>query len=98
MIHADSFTERLHLGGVYFDAEGAVPYQVTHTRLGFAMMYIAGLISGLLGIGSGALKVIAMDRVMRIPFKVSTATSSFMIGVTAWPARPFTSSAVTFIP
>ena len=46
-------------------------------------MYIAGVLSGLLGIGSGALKVIAMDRVMGLPFKVSTATSSFMIGVTA---------------
>jgi uncharacterized membrane protein YfcA len=45
-------------------------------------MYVAGLLSGLLGIGSGALKVIAMDSVMGIPFKVSTATSSFMIGVT----------------
>jgi hypothetical protein len=47
------------------------------------MMIFAGIISGLLGIGSGALKVIAMDTVMRIPFKVSTTTSNFMIGVTA---------------
>lgn len=78
----DEFTRKLRLGGVYHAAEGEIPYQVTRTRLGFAMMYIAGLVSGLLGIGSGALKVIAMDRVMRIPFKVSTATSSFMIGVT----------------
>ena len=46
-------------------------------------MFGAGITSGLLGIGSGALKVIAMDRLMRIPFKVSTATSNFMIGVTA---------------
>ena len=46
-------------------------------------MFGAGVLSGLLGIGSGALKVIAMDRVMRIPFKVSTTTSNFMIGVTA---------------
>ena len=45
-------------------------------------MYVAGVLSGMLGIGSGALKVIAMDRIMGIPFKVSTATSSFMIGVT----------------
>jgi hypothetical protein len=43
----------------------------------------AGMVSGLLGIGSGSLKVIAMDRAMRIPFKVSTTTSNFMIGVTA---------------
>ena len=46
-------------------------------------MYIAGILSGLLGIGSGAMKVLAMDQVMRIPFKVSTTTSNFMIGVTA---------------
>jgi uncharacterized membrane protein YfcA len=46
-------------------------------------MAVAGVLSGLLGIGSGALKVIAMDRVMKIPFKVSTTTSNFMIGVTA---------------
>ncbi len=46
-------------------------------------MGVAGVLSGLLGIGSGALKVLAMDRVMRLPFKVSTTTSNFMIGVTA---------------
>ena len=46
-------------------------------------MTLAGVVSGLLGIGSGALKVLAMDNVMRIPFKVSTTTSNFMIGVTA---------------
>ena len=51
--------------------------------LGFGLMYVAGALSGLLGIGSGALKVLAMDQVMRIPFKVSTTTSNFMIGVTA---------------
>jgi hypothetical protein len=46
-------------------------------------MYVAGILSGLLGIGSGAVKVLAMDRAMRLPFKVSTTTSNFMIGVTA---------------
>jgi hypothetical protein len=46
-------------------------------------MFVAGALSGLLGIGSGAVKVLAMDQVMRIPFKVSTTTSNFMIGVTA---------------
>ena len=51
--------------------------------LGFALMGLAGLVSGLLGIGSGALKVIAMDTAMRLPMKVSSATSNFMIGVTA---------------
>ncbi len=50
---------------------------------GFGLMYVAGVLSGLLGIGSGAVKVLAMDRAMRIPFKVSTTTSNFMIGVTA---------------
>ena len=60
-----------------------VDYQVTHTPFGLAMMYVAGLISGLLGIGSGTFKVVAMDTLMRLPLKVSTATSNFMIGVTA---------------
>lgn len=82
LVQMDGFTSRLRLGGVYQSPEGAVPYQVVRAKAGFAMMYLAGLISGLLGIGSGALKVIAMDRIMGIPFKVSTATSSFMIGVT----------------
>jgi uncharacterized membrane protein YfcA len=52
-------------------------------KTGFGMMFGAGALSGLLGIGSGALKVIAMDQAMRVPFKVSTTTSNFMIGVTA---------------
>jgi uncharacterized membrane protein YfcA len=58
-------------------------YFVKNVAGGFLMMNLAGVVSGLLGIGSGALKVIAMDRIMRIPFKVSTTTSNFMIGVTA---------------
>jgi uncharacterized membrane protein YfcA len=58
-------------------------YPVQRVPLGFAVMAVAGVFSGLLGIGSGALKVLAMDRVMRLPFKVSTTTSNFMIGVTA---------------
>ncbi|HLJ36238.1 MAG TPA: TSUP family transporter [Ktedonobacteraceae bacterium] len=65
-----------HLGKVVF-------YQVSRTPLGLAMMYVAGLISGLLGIGSGTFKVLAMDTIMRLPMKVSTTTSNFMIGVTA---------------
>ncbi len=60
-----------------------VAYQVTRTPLGLAMMYVAGLISGLLGIGSGTFKVLALDTAMRLPMKVSTTTSNFMIGVTA---------------
>jgi uncharacterized membrane protein YfcA len=73
---------RLKLNGVYRSRTETIPYSVSHPGAGFGLMYIAGLLSGLLGIGSGALKVIAMDRIMGIPFKVSTATSSFMIGVT----------------
>ena len=60
-----------------------VSYGVTRTPLGLAMMFIAGLISGLLGIGSGTFKVLALDVAMRLPMKVSTTTSNFMIGVTA---------------
>ena len=58
-------------------------FRAQRIKTGFALMFGAGTLSGLLGIGSGAFKVIAMDKAMRIPFKVSTATSNFMIGVTA---------------
>jgi uncharacterized membrane protein YfcA len=64
-------------------AEGMRAYRVSHVPAGFGLMFVAGALSGLLGIGSGALKVLAMDRVMRLPLKVSTTTSNFMIGVTA---------------
>lgn len=60
-----------------------VEYKLTNVLGGFSMMTVAGVVSGLLGIGSGALKVLAMDTTMKIPFKVSTTTSNFMIGVTA---------------
>jgi uncharacterized protein len=60
-----------------------VAYGVKNVGGGFVMMFVAGIFSGLLGIGSGALKVLAMDNIMRIPFKVSTTTSNFMVGVTA---------------
>ena len=76
--------EKLKLKGTYPDGNGQpVKYGVTNVAGGFFMMLFAGVISGLLGIGSGALKVIAMDTIMKIPFKVSTTTSNFMIGVTA---------------
>lgn len=78
-----AFSRRLQLGGCYRTAEGEINYAVSREGTGLGLMYLAGVLSGLLGIGSGALKVIAMDRVMGLPFKVSTATSSFMIGVTA---------------
>jgi uncharacterized protein len=58
-------------------------YHVRNVPAGFGLMYLAGVLSGLLGIGSGAVKVLAMDQAMKIPFKVSTTTSNFMIGVTA---------------
>jgi uncharacterized membrane protein YfcA len=58
-------------------------YHVRNVPAGFSLMYVAGVLSGLLGIGSGAVKVLAMDQAMKIPFKVSTTTSNFMIGVTA---------------
>jgi uncharacterized membrane protein YfcA len=61
----------------------AKPYLVRRLRLGMLLMYGAGLISALLGIGSGVLKIPAMDTALRLPLKVSSATSSFMIGVTA---------------
>ena len=75
----------LKLPGTYADrrTHQDIPYHVAHVRIGFGMMYVAGLISGLLGIGSGTFKVLAMDTAMRLPMKVSTTTSNFMIGVTA---------------
>jgi uncharacterized membrane protein YfcA len=60
-----------------------IAYSPRRIPLGFVMMWLAGMVSGLLGIGSGVLKVVAMDGVMRLPIKVSSATSNFMIGVTA---------------
>ncbi len=84
-VPADSWADRLRLHGRYFDPSERtiVSYRVTHTKLGLLLMYLAGGLSGLLGIGSGVLKVPAMDLAMRIPIKISTATSNFMIGVTA---------------
>jgi len=81
----DRLASWLRLNGSYPDQHlhQEVPYQVTRTPLGLVMMYVAGLISGLLGIGSGTFKVLALDEAMRLPVKVSTTTSNFMIGVTA---------------
>jgi uncharacterized membrane protein YfcA len=80
---ADPLAVWLRLDGTFPTTTGWVAYHVYHIVPGFALMVVAGLLSGLLGIGSGAFKVLAMDQVMRIPFKVSTTTSNFMIGVTA---------------
>jgi uncharacterized protein len=79
----DPLAIRLKLSGAYKTASGLQAYTVDRVKTGFALMFGAGTISGLLGIGSGSLKVIAMDQAMKMPFKVSTATSNFMIGVTA---------------
>lgn len=79
----DKWALRFKLNGSYPAADGVHQYSVRNVPGGFIMMAFAGVMSGLLGIGSGALKVLAMDKIMRIPFKVSTTTSNFMIGVTA---------------
>ena len=76
-------TKLLNVNGTYTTNQGEHHYSLQHLGGGFSVMGIAGILSGLLGIGSGALKVIAMDSIMKIPFKVSTSTSNFMIGVTA---------------
>jgi uncharacterized membrane protein YfcA len=79
----DALAERFRLKGSFPGDQGLRHYEAIHVKTGFGLMFGAGTLSGLLGIGSGALKVIAMDQAMRIPFKVSTTTSNFMIGVTA---------------
>ncbi|MCP3169104.1 sulfite exporter TauE/SafE family protein [Myxococcus qinghaiensis] len=81
----DALADRLGLHGSYWDESTGreVGYRVTRPLAGLGLMYVAGTVSGMLGIGSGALKVPAMDLTMRLPLKVSTATSNFMIGVTA---------------
>jgi uncharacterized protein len=79
----DPLASRLRLNGSFPDVDGARSYNVQHVPAGWALMFGAGALSGLLGIGSGAMKVLAMDQAMKIPFKVSTTTSNFMIGVTA---------------
>jgi len=80
---SDPIAVRLRMDSTYPSPRGPVPYHVARVPIGWLIMAAAGALSGLLGIGSGALKVLAMDQVMRLPFKVSTTTSNFMIGVTA---------------
>ena len=79
----DPLATRLRLHGGFPTPEGVRHYFVKRVPAGFSLMFGAGTLSGLLGIGSGAVKVLAMDQAMQIPFKVSTTTSNFMIGVTA---------------
>src|SRR6201996_5427912 len=75
--------QKLRLSGDYPTKNGSQTYVAESVPAGFGIMFIAGLLSGLLGIGSGAVKVLAMDAARKLPFKVSTTTSNFMIGVTA---------------
>ena len=79
----DPLATKLKMNGTFPDTSGIRSYNVYRVPTGFSVMFGAGALSGLLGIGSGALKVVAMDQAMKIPFKVSTTTSNFMIGVTA---------------
>ena len=79
----DPLATRLRMDSTYPTSRGLQSYHVHGVPFGFLLMFVAGALSGLLGIGSGAIKVLAMDQAMRIPFKVSTTTSNFMIGVTA---------------
>ena len=79
----DSIATKLKLNGTYPENGDLKKYSMKNVPGGFGICTIAGILSGLLGIGGGVVKVIAMDRVMKIPFKVSATTSNFMIGVTA---------------
>jgi uncharacterized protein len=79
----DRLATWLRMDSTYPTPEGIVHYRVHRVPIGFGLMWLAGVLSGLLGIGSGTVKVIAMDQAMGLPFKVSTTTSNFMIGVTA---------------
>lgn len=82
-VQGSQLAKKLKLYGTYPTKDGVKSYQLTHVCGGFSIMVSAGILSGLLGIGSGVLKVLAMDAAMKVPFKVSTTTSNFMIGVTA---------------
>jgi uncharacterized membrane protein YfcA len=79
----DKIATWLNMDSAFPTANGLESYHVRRVPLGFLIMFVAGVLSGLLGIGSGAVKVLAMDQAMKLPFKVSTTTSNFMIGVTA---------------
>ena len=80
---SDPLALKLRLNSTYPAPDGLRAYSVQGVKGGFALMFAAGVLSALLGIGSGIVKVLAMDRTMKLPFKVSTTTSNFMIGVTA---------------
>jgi len=82
-VRPDPLAGVLRMHGTYPTPEGPRSYLVSSVSKGFGLMFGAGTLSGLLGIGSGAVKVLALDQAMKLPFKVSTTTSNFMIGVTA---------------
>lgn len=83
-VKGSELARKLHLYGTWPQKDGSVKhYELKHVGGGFSLMYVAGILSGILGIGSGVLKVLAMDSCMKVPFKVSTTTSNFMMGVTA---------------
>ena len=83
-VKGSNLAKKLKLFGSYPTKDGTVQsYELTNVSGGFSVMVLAGALSDLLGIGSGVLKVLAMDSCMKVPFKVSTTTSNFMIGVTA---------------
>jgi uncharacterized protein len=79
----DRLGTQLKMNGSFPTPDGVRTYYPRRVPVGFSLMFGAGALSGLLGIGSGAVKVLALDQAMRVPFKVSTTTSNFMIGVTA---------------
>lgn len=79
----DKLATWLRMDSTYPEGDRLEKYHVRNVPGGFGIMFLAGILSGLLGIGSGAVKVLAMDKAMKLPFKVSTTTSNFMIGVTA---------------
>lgn len=83
LLQGSKLSYQLKLNGSYPTKDGVVDYKLKNVGAGFSIMTIAGMLSGLLGIGSGALKVLAMDTAMKVPFRVSTTTSNFMVGVTA---------------
>ena len=83
-VRGSEAARRLKLFGTWPQRDGTVKaYELRNVGGGFGVMYVAGVLSGILGIGSGVLKVLAMDSMMKVPFKVSTTTSNFMMGVTA---------------
>ena len=83
-VQGSEAARRLKLFGTWPQRDGTVKaYELRNVGGGFGVMYVAGVLSGILGIGSGVLKVLAMDSMMKVPFKVSTTTSNFMMGVTA---------------